>query len=115
MVPCALQIITKNKTFPLNQNFTYTNYGIYVAPCVICYGVYVGQTINKYSTIWSLHHSKWNKPDCKDDKDQTTLLQHCSVFHFVLNKPPIVYMELMLLLYRTTQFSLPECSFQLDA
>jgi len=50
--------------------------------------VYVGQTVNKFSTRWSWHRGTWNKPD-KDDSDQMASSQHCSVFHGILNKPPI--------------------------
>jgi len=34
----------KNKTFPVKQNLTCTNYGSYVAACVICNQQHVGQT-----------------------------------------------------------------------
>jgi len=35
------QIISKTKTFPLNQNLTCADYGIYVATCVLCHEQYV--------------------------------------------------------------------------
>jgi len=33
MVMCVLQTMTKSKTFPLKQNLTCANYGVYVATC----------------------------------------------------------------------------------
>jgi len=57
MVPRVSQIMSKTKTFPLNQNLTCPNYGIYVATCVLCHEQYVGQTKNKYSKRWSAHRS----------------------------------------------------------
>jgi len=34
VVPCVSQIISKTEIFPLNQNLTCANYGIYVAICM---------------------------------------------------------------------------------
>jgi len=89
MVPCVSQIIGKNNTFPLNQNLTCTNYGIYVATCVICQEQYVSETKNKFSKRWSLHYSNWNRPNCEIDennKDRSALSWHYSVFHSNVNK-----------------------------
>jgi len=65
MSPNISQILTKNKkkTFPLNRNLTCTNYGRYVATCVIRDQQYNGQTVNNISTKWTSHPSNWNKPD----------------------------------------------------
>ena len=50
MVPNASQLLTKTKTFKLNQSLTCSaDFGIYVATCVICHEQYVGQTSNKFS------------------------------------------------------------------
>ena len=49
MVPNDLQLLTKTKTFKLNQSLTCADFGIYVATCVICHEQYVGQTSNKFS------------------------------------------------------------------
>jgi len=49
----------KNKYFPLKQNLTCANYGLYVATCVICHEQYVGQSINKSSTKWASHWGAW--------------------------------------------------------
>jgi len=43
MVPCVLQIMSKTKAFPHNQNLTCAKYGIYVATCVIFHERYVDQ------------------------------------------------------------------------
>jgi len=45
--------MSKINTFPLNQNLTCANFGIYAATCVICHEQYVGQTKNKFSKRWS--------------------------------------------------------------
>ena len=54
---------------------------------MICHEEYVGQTTNKFSTRWSSHSSDWNKPDCKNDKDQMALPRQYSVCHGIVNKP----------------------------
>jgi len=38
-----------------------------------------------------VHHSNWNKQDCKtdSDKDQMALLQHYSENHGTINKAPL--------------------------
>jgi len=41
-VPRVSQIKSKTKTFPLNQNLTCANYGIYIATCLLCDEKYVG-------------------------------------------------------------------------
>ena len=46
MVPNVSQLLTKNKTFKLNQSLTCADFGTYVATCVICHEQYVGQTSN---------------------------------------------------------------------
>ena len=70
MVPIVSQLLTKTKTFKLNQSLICADFGIYVATCVICHEQYVGQTSNKFSKRWSAHRSKWNKQDCKTDSDK---------------------------------------------
>jgi len=89
MVPCVSQIMSKFKTFPFNQNLTCANYSIYVATCVICHEQYVGQTMNKFSKRWSSHRRNCNRPNCKNDKDEVALSRHYSVFHGIVNKPPV--------------------------
>jgi len=44
MVPNVSQLLTKTKTFKLNQSLACADFGIYVATCVICHEQYVGQT-----------------------------------------------------------------------
>jgi len=78
VLPCVSQIITKNKTVPVNQNLTCANYDIYVASCVICHEHYVGQTSNKLSVRWSSRRSNWNKQNCKTDNDHMVLSRHYS-------------------------------------
>ena len=46
MAPCVSQIMTKTKTFPLDQNLTCANYVSYVATCVICHQLHVGQIVD---------------------------------------------------------------------
>ena len=88
MVPNVSQLLTKTKTFKLNQSLTCTDFGIYVATCVICHEQYVGQTSKKFSKRWSAHRSNWNKQDCQtdSDKDQTW---HYSENHSTINNPPL--------------------------
>ena len=91
MVPNVSQLLTKTKTFKLNQSLTCADFGIYVATCVICHEQYVGQTSNKISKRWSAHCSNWNEQDCKtdNDKDQMALWRHYSENHCTINKPPL--------------------------
>ena len=91
MVPNVSQLLTKTKTFELNQSLTCADFGIYVATCVICHEQYVGQPSNKFSKRWSAHHNNWNKEDCKtdSDKDQMALSRHYSENHSTINKPPL--------------------------
>jgi len=91
MVPNVSQLLTKTKTFKLNQSLTCADFGIYVATCVICHEQYVGQTSNKFSKRWTAHRSNWNKQDCKtdSDKDQMALSRHYSENHGTINKPPL--------------------------
>jgi len=91
MVPNVSQLLTKTKTFKLNQSLTCANFGIDIATCVICHEQYVGQTSNKFSKRWSAHRSNWNKQGCKtdSDKDQMALSRHYSENHDTVNKPPL--------------------------
>ena len=91
MVPNVSQLLTKTKTFKLNQSLTCADFGIYVATCVMYHEQYVGQTSNKFSKRWSAHRSNWNKQDCKpdSDKDQMALSRHYSEIHGTTNKPPL--------------------------
>jgi len=70
MVLRVSQIMSKTKTFLLNQNLTCANYGIHVATSVLCHEQYVGQTKNKFSMRWSAHRSSWYRPICKNDKNE---------------------------------------------
>ena len=81
MVPNVSQLLTKTKTFGLNQSLTCADFGIYVATCVTCQEQYVGQTSNKFSKRWSAHRSDWNKQDYKTDSDQMSLLRQYSENH----------------------------------
>jgi len=87
MIPCVLQIMTKTKSFPLKQNLTRPNYGIYMATCVICHEQYVGQISNKFSVRWSSPRSNWNKQDYKTDNYQ--MIRHHSNSHGTINKIPL--------------------------
>ena len=105
MVPNVSQLLTKTKTFKLNQSLTCADFGIYVATCLICHEQYVGQTSNKFSKRWSAHRSNWNKQYCKtdSDKDQMALSRHCSKNHGTINKPPLHEA------YTVTFFEQPSC------
>ena len=90
MVPRVPQIMSKTKTFPLNQNLTCANYGFYVATCVLCDEQYVGQTKNKFFKRWSAHRSNWTRPNCKNYKNkEVALSRNYALFHGNVNKPPI--------------------------
>jgi len=41
MLPNVSQLLTKTKTFKLNQSLTCADFGIYVATCVICHEQYL--------------------------------------------------------------------------
>ena len=86
MVPCVSQMVTKIKYFPMNQNLTCANFGIYVATCSTWYQQYECQT---FSTGWSSHRRYWNKPDTMDNYDQMVLPRNYSVFCDIMNKPHI--------------------------
>ena len=88
MVLNVSQLLTKTKTFKLNQSLTCADFGIYVATCVICHVQYVGQTSNKCFKRWSAHRSNWNTQYCKtdSDKDQKALSRHYSENHGTINK-----------------------------
>jgi len=75
MVSGTSNIKAKNKIFPLNQNLTYANYGVYVATGVTCSQQYVGQTVNKFYTRWTAHRGSWNKPAIGGDRSPTALLR----------------------------------------
>jgi len=45
MVRNVSQLLTKTKTFKLNQSLAFADFGIYVATCVICHEQYVGQSM----------------------------------------------------------------------
>jgi len=68
----------KNKTFPLNQNLTCANYGIYVATCVMC--CHVGQTANKLVKKLSLGTNLIYEGDT---------WRHYTLLHRIVNEPPI--------------------------
>jgi len=89
MAPHVSQVPTENKTFPLNQSLTYAKCGIDVATCVISNQRHVDLIVNKFSTIWLSHQGTWNKPDINDDSGQMALLRYYSIFHGIINKPPI--------------------------
>jgi len=90
MVPTASQIMTKTKTFPLNQYLTCANHGWYVcvATCVICHEQYVGQTVKTFFKRGSSQRRNWCKPDSEDDNNQMALSQHYSVLRGI-NKTPV--------------------------
>ena len=74
----------QEKLFFLKQNLTCSNYGIYAAQCKICQKIYVGQTINYFSTRWSGHRTfrnKNNNNDKKQQNDRASLLIHFQTWH----------------------------------
>jgi len=89
IIPNVSQLLTKNKTFPLNENLTCAYYGIYVATCAICHEQYFGQTNKNFSKRWSGRRSSWNKQDCKTGIDQMALSRPNSKNHGTINKPPL--------------------------
>ena len=90
MVPRVSQTMSKTETFPLNQNLTCRNYGIYVVTFVLCHEQYVAQTKNKFSKRWSADRSNWNRPNCSNDiNKEVALSRHYAFFHGNVNKPPI--------------------------
>ena len=70
----------------LGKNLTCGNHGIYAARCKICQGLYVGQTINKFSTRWNAHRKKWlnlctGKDEIKEGNDEAALYKHYKTKH----------------------------------
>lgn len=103
------QIMSKTKTLPLSQNLTCANYGICLATCVLCHEQCVGQTTNIFSKRGSSHRSNWNRPHCKNgknDKDEVALSWHYSVFHGIVNKPPAREAHTLLFLLNNMIFTL---------
>ena len=83
MVPTVNHIKTaQEKLFFLKQNLTCSNYKIYAAQCKICQKIYVGQTINHFSTRWSGHRAFWNNNNAKKEhNDRASLLIHFQTWH----------------------------------
>ena len=53
-------ITTKTNTkIKLKQDLICKNYGIYAAQCLICFEIYVGQTINPFHERWNGHRQDW--------------------------------------------------------
>jgi len=65
MVPTISHILAKNKLYALCVNL-----------CG-CNQQYVGQTVNKFSKIWSVHQGSWSRQDKSDDSDHMALLLYC--------------------------------------
>ena len=73
-------------TIALQKNLTCDNHGIYAAQCRICKQLYVGQTINKFSTRWNGHRKKWQnlctgKEEVKAGNDEAALFKHYNKYH----------------------------------
>ena len=83
MVPTVNHIKTaQGKLFFLKQNLTCSNYEIYAAQCKICQKIYVGQTINHFSTRWSGHRAFWSNNNAKKEhNDRASLLIHFQTWH----------------------------------
>ena len=76
MAPSVNHIKTaQGKLFFLKQNLTCSNYGIYAAQCQICQKIYVGQTINHFSTRWSGHRAFWNNNNANLIKNSKALFK----------------------------------------
>ena len=76
------------KLFNLKQNLSCSDYGIYVAQCLICNHLYVGQTKNKFSTRWNSHRKNWNdainsiiKNTNNYNSDEQALFNHYTNYH----------------------------------
>jgi len=62
--------MTKSIIFMLNQNLICAKYRIDVAPYIMRYQSYVGQTVKTFSPTWQWQTSYWNKADMRDDNNQ---------------------------------------------
>lgn len=77
MVSTTHQISLKNgKQIHLAQDLTCKNYGIYIATCLECRELYVGQTLNQFSKRWTAHRFDW-----KNTEDRSALVQHFQTRH----------------------------------
>jgi len=87
MIEAKSEITTLNgQTFKLYQNLTCENCGIYAAQYQLCHHLYVGQTINRFSTRWSAHRSTWKAGYTRvGSEDKAVLLYHHLEF---LNQNP---------------------------
>jgi len=68
--------------------------------------------MNNFSKSWSSYRSNWNRTDCnydKNDKDEVALSQHYSVFHGVVNKPPIHEAYIVVFVEQPTFHYLNKC------
>ena len=92
MVTPVNNITTKQgKQIFLKQNLTCSNFGIYAAQCKICKNIYVGQTINAFSTRWSGHRTIWNSKIIEKHSDRAALLIHYHKEHKqVINSHPVI-------------------------
>ena len=82
-----ISMVNKNKTIKnikIKQNLNCKDYGIYAATCNICNEIYIGQTVNSFSTRWNTHRSTWKNNITKSNhehKDQFALIIHYKKFH----------------------------------
>ena len=91
MVYETKELVTKEKEIiHLKQQIKCYNYGIYAAQCQVCKEIYVGQTINPFSTRWNKHRSIWkeeilektsNKIEEWKTTDDHALTNHYLKFH----------------------------------
>ena len=73
-------LLASGKQFHLRSSLTCKDWGIYVAICQICEGVYVGQTSTSFSKRWNSHRATWRR-SCKGVGDQAALRVHYDTQH----------------------------------
>ena len=61
------------------------------------------------SKRWSSHRSNWNRPNCKNEKDEVALSRHYSMFHGTVNKLSIPEAYTVTFIQRTNFPSLNIC------
>jgi len=109
MLPCVSQIVTKNKTFPLNKSLASINSGIYVAICLICHRQYVRHSVNALSTRWLSYRINWTNQIIRKTATKQPLSRHYSMFHGAINKPPVYEVYTIVFVEQLSFHSLDTC------
>ena len=81
VIPSSFITIENDKRFFFAQRLTCANYGTYAAQCKLCHQIYLGQTKNKFSIIWTNHCTFWKSKKTQNYTDKAALLLHFHNYH----------------------------------